>query len=197
MVTWHLTIAPNDPAGMARFWAALVGYVPEPPPDGVDSWPAYYQSVVPEENLGGDPTTTSTGSSTQLVKGRRSGSSRCRRKDGQDPLPLPVRAHPGNGKAKKHRVHEPNPRTPASLSVASAMPSSKHRRGRANGVWRNLGRWPAAVCATRGSRGWPRVPLARRLLGRRQARGRRPRLTPTGQRESRCRIIAPARPRRR
>jgi hypothetical protein len=38
-------------------------------------------------------------------------------------------AHPGNGKATEHRVHEPNPRTPASLSVASAMPSSKHRKG--------------------------------------------------------------------
>jgi hypothetical protein len=55
MVTWQLTIDSNDPAGMARFWAPLLGYVPEPPPDGFDSWLAYYQSVVPEENLGGDP----------------------------------------------------------------------------------------------------------------------------------------------
>ena len=28
---------------------------PQPPPDGFDSWLAYYQSVVPEEELGGDP----------------------------------------------------------------------------------------------------------------------------------------------
>ena len=55
MVTWHLTIDSNDPAGMARFWAPLLGYVPEPPPEGFDSWLAYYQHVVPEENLDGDP----------------------------------------------------------------------------------------------------------------------------------------------
>lgn len=55
MATWQLTIDSNDPAGMARFWAPLLGYVPEPPPHGFDSWLAYYQFVVPEENLGGDP----------------------------------------------------------------------------------------------------------------------------------------------
>jgi len=55
MVTWQLTIDSNDPARMARFWAPLLGYVPQPPPDGFDSWLAYYQSVVPEEDLGGDP----------------------------------------------------------------------------------------------------------------------------------------------
>lgn len=45
MVTWQLTIDSNDPARMARFWAPLLGYVPEPPPDGFGSWLAYYQSV--------------------------------------------------------------------------------------------------------------------------------------------------------
>ncbi|MBA2336803.1 MAG: VOC family protein [Acidimicrobiia bacterium] len=55
MATWQLTIDSNDPARMARFWAPLLGYVPQPPPDGFDSWLAYYQSVVPEEDLGGDP----------------------------------------------------------------------------------------------------------------------------------------------
>jgi hypothetical protein len=55
MATWQLTIDSNDPAGMARFWGPLLGYVPESPPDGFDSWLAYYQAVVPEENLGGDP----------------------------------------------------------------------------------------------------------------------------------------------
>jgi len=55
MVTWHLTIDSNDPARMARFWGPLLGYLPEPPPDGFDSWLAYYQHVVPEENLDGDP----------------------------------------------------------------------------------------------------------------------------------------------
>ena len=55
MVTWQLTIDSNNPARMARFWAPLLGYVPQPPPDGFDSWLAYYQSVVPEEDLDGDP----------------------------------------------------------------------------------------------------------------------------------------------
>jgi hypothetical protein len=55
MVTWQLTIDANDPARMARFWAPLLGYVPEPPPDGFASWLAYYQAVVPEEGLDGDP----------------------------------------------------------------------------------------------------------------------------------------------
>jgi len=55
MVTWHLTIDANDPARLARFWAPLLGYVPEPPPDGFDSWLAWYQSAVPEEELDGDP----------------------------------------------------------------------------------------------------------------------------------------------
>lgn len=55
MVTWQLTIDANDPARMARFWAPLLGYVPQPPPDGFDSWLAYYRAVVPEEELGGDP----------------------------------------------------------------------------------------------------------------------------------------------
>ena len=55
MVTWHLTIDANDPARLARFWAPLLGYVPEPPPAGFDSWLAWYQSAVPEEELDGDP----------------------------------------------------------------------------------------------------------------------------------------------
>jgi hypothetical protein len=55
MVSWHLTIDANDPAGMARFWGPVLGYVPEPPPDGFGSWLAWYQSVVPEEDLDGDP----------------------------------------------------------------------------------------------------------------------------------------------
>jgi hypothetical protein len=55
MVTWQLTIDSNDPARMARFWGPLLGYVPQAPPDGFGSWLAYYQSVVPEENLVGDP----------------------------------------------------------------------------------------------------------------------------------------------
>ena len=33
MATWQLTIDSNEPARMARFWAPLLGYVPEAPRD--------------------------------------------------------------------------------------------------------------------------------------------------------------------
>ncbi|MEP6697707.1 MAG: VOC family protein [Pseudonocardiales bacterium] len=38
-----------DPAGLAQFWAAALGYVLQPPPEGFDSWPAALASWgVPE-----------------------------------------------------------------------------------------------------------------------------------------------------
>lgn len=55
MVAWQLTIDANDPARMARFWAPQLGYVPQPPPEGFDSWLAWYQHVVPDDGLDGDP----------------------------------------------------------------------------------------------------------------------------------------------
>ena len=54
MVTWQLTIDANDPARLARFWAPFLGYEVQPPPEGFDSWVAWYRSVgVPEEELEG------------------------------------------------------------------------------------------------------------------------------------------------
>jgi hypothetical protein len=39
-----------DPAAQARFWAAALGYVVQPPPTGFDSWDAFLDSVgVPED----------------------------------------------------------------------------------------------------------------------------------------------------
>jgi hypothetical protein len=41
-----------DPDRLAHFWALALGYVVAPPPDGFDSWRAYWRSVgVPEEEL--------------------------------------------------------------------------------------------------------------------------------------------------
>ena len=54
MVTWQLTIDANDPARLVRFWAPLLGYEVQPPPDGYDSWIDWYRFMgVPEEELEG------------------------------------------------------------------------------------------------------------------------------------------------
>jgi Glyoxalase-like domain len=52
MVTWQLTIDANDPSRLARFWAPVLGYEPQPPPDGFATWGDRYRSLgVPEEEL--------------------------------------------------------------------------------------------------------------------------------------------------
>jgi len=52
-VPFQLTIDCADPDAQVRFWAVALGYVPKPPPDGFDSWRAWYESVgVPAEELG-------------------------------------------------------------------------------------------------------------------------------------------------
>jgi len=51
--SYQLVIDCADPEPLARFWAAALGYELEPPPDGFDSWDAYWRDVgVPEEELG-------------------------------------------------------------------------------------------------------------------------------------------------
>ncbi|UFN44425.1 VOC family protein [Nocardioides okcheonensis] len=53
-VNFQLTVDCADPDLLARFWAAALDYVLAPPPDGHESWDAFYRSVgVPEEELGG------------------------------------------------------------------------------------------------------------------------------------------------
>ena len=50
---FQLVIDCADPEPLARFWAAALGYVLEPPPDGFDSWDAYRRDLgVPEDELG-------------------------------------------------------------------------------------------------------------------------------------------------
>jgi Glyoxalase-like domain len=52
---FQVTIDCADPALLVRFWCQALGYVPEPPPVGFDSWTAYWRSIgVAEDELGGD-----------------------------------------------------------------------------------------------------------------------------------------------
>lgn len=52
-VSYQLVIDCAWPEPLARFWAEALHYVVEPPPDGHESWDAYYRSIgVPEEELG-------------------------------------------------------------------------------------------------------------------------------------------------
>jgi hypothetical protein len=51
---FQLVIDCTDPEPLARFWAAALGYVFEPPPAGFADWDTYWRDVgVPEEELGG------------------------------------------------------------------------------------------------------------------------------------------------
>ena len=52
--SFQLVIDCADPEPLARFWAAALGYVLEPPPDGFADWDAYRRDLgIPEEELGG------------------------------------------------------------------------------------------------------------------------------------------------
>lgn len=52
--TWHLTIDCADPQRLVAFWCEALGYVPEPAPEGWESWIAYWRSLgIPEEDLEG------------------------------------------------------------------------------------------------------------------------------------------------
>jgi hypothetical protein len=47
---WELTIDCAGPAKLAAFWALALGYEPEPPPDGYDSWEAWCVALaIPED----------------------------------------------------------------------------------------------------------------------------------------------------
>lgn len=50
---FQLVIDCTDPDRLARFWAAALGYVLEPPPAGFATWDEYWRDVgVPEDDLG-------------------------------------------------------------------------------------------------------------------------------------------------
>ena len=51
---WHLTIDCTDCSRLVSFWCEALGYVPEPAPDGWDSWLAYWRAAgIPDEELEG------------------------------------------------------------------------------------------------------------------------------------------------
>jgi Glyoxalase-like domain len=51
--SWTLTIDCADPGKVAAFWALALGYVERPPPEGYDSWDAWFaEEGVPEEEWG-------------------------------------------------------------------------------------------------------------------------------------------------
>ncbi|HEY4606479.1 MAG TPA: VOC family protein [Acidimicrobiia bacterium] len=47
----QIVIACDDPGRMTDFWAPALGYIPEPPPEGFDTWMEFADAVgIPEEN---------------------------------------------------------------------------------------------------------------------------------------------------
>jgi hypothetical protein len=42
---FQVTFDAHDPERLARFWAEVLGYVAQPPPDGFDSWDAFLDSI--------------------------------------------------------------------------------------------------------------------------------------------------------
>jgi hypothetical protein len=51
-VRFQLVVDVRDAVREATFWEAALGYQPEPPPDGFDSWKAFYRRIgVPESEL--------------------------------------------------------------------------------------------------------------------------------------------------
>jgi hypothetical protein len=52
-VRYQIVIDCADPEVLARFWAAALGYVLEPPPDGFATWDDWRRDIgLPEEELG-------------------------------------------------------------------------------------------------------------------------------------------------
>ncbi len=52
MAEWQLTIDCNDPGPLVRFWAEVLDYEVQPPPDGFGTWNDWYLSVgVPGDEL--------------------------------------------------------------------------------------------------------------------------------------------------
>jgi hypothetical protein len=44
-VGFQVTFDAADPVRLGRFWAQVLGYVDQPPPEGFDSWAAFLDSV--------------------------------------------------------------------------------------------------------------------------------------------------------
>jgi hypothetical protein len=54
MVFWQLTIDANDPALLARFWSAALGYQPVPPAEPRTTWNAHYRNRLGGRDAFGD-----------------------------------------------------------------------------------------------------------------------------------------------
>ena len=53
---FQLVIDCKDPGLLVRFWAAALGYVPEPPPEGFASWDDWRRDIgLPDSELGTGP----------------------------------------------------------------------------------------------------------------------------------------------
>jgi hypothetical protein len=52
-VQFQLTVDCADPDRLARFWAEVLGYVPEPPPLGHSSWREYYAALGVDDDVDG------------------------------------------------------------------------------------------------------------------------------------------------
>jgi len=51
VAVFQITFDAADPAGLAGFWAEALGYVPQPPPEGHDSWESWLTAAgIPEEH---------------------------------------------------------------------------------------------------------------------------------------------------
>lgn len=57
-IEFQLTIDCRDPSVLVPFWAEALSYIPQPPPDGFQTWRDWYRSIgVPDDELGdGDGT---------------------------------------------------------------------------------------------------------------------------------------------
>ncbi len=54
-VSYQLVVDCAEPERMARFWAEALRYVVAPPPEGFDTWAAFYRSIgVPDDEIDGD-----------------------------------------------------------------------------------------------------------------------------------------------
>ncbi len=54
---WHLTVDCTDSNRLVEFWCAALGYQPEPPPEGWETWWHYWRDAgIPEDEIEGAET---------------------------------------------------------------------------------------------------------------------------------------------
>ncbi len=87
----QITVDCADPAGLARFWAEVLGYRLQPPPAGFDSWEAALQSFgVPQDQWNSRSALVPDAGGPRLFFQRVP-----EQKSGKNRLHLDVRAAPG------------------------------------------------------------------------------------------------------